>query len=829
MSKPTSSHFGDLTDAPAPSRLPRAARIMGALAVAVGGLAVVDWMLRARPLATEPVTATAPEVAIGWILCGLGLCAPADASRPAGRRARVALPALALALAAVALSRDLGRLHFHIDAVELVLIASALVARDAGGGAARWAQAPAIAAMVIAFMALVGHAFGVDGLIGIALHTQMTLAAAVGFLLLSVGFLLASPDDGVIARLTGDDAGGIVARRLVPVVVGLPLVIGWLRLQGERLGLYNLEFGVVLMVITTNLALLTVVLWTARALGRADHERVLAHRALRRANEDLERRVDERTGELLSAIAELRSEIDVRKRAEQLARTSEQRLRAVTETAHDGVISLTPDGSIQFVNPAAEAMFGRASNDLIGTPLASLIAERHRDALRDGLRAGPSADGSGGPGKTLELIGVRGDGRDLPIEVSLGRWTIGRDTLVTVIVRDITERKELQARVLLSDRMASVGTLAAGVAHEINNPLTYVIGNVELAERRLLGLQQRVVDRDPDSAAIRQQLGRVQELLGDVMEGGLRIRDIVTKLRTLTRADEEEQRLVDLRQVADSAINITWHEMKHRARLTRDYGEVRPVRGNTARLGQVLVNLLVNAAHAIQEGHADQNEIRIRIGMDGPDRIAVAVSDTGCGIAPDVIGRIFDPFFTTKAIGVGTGLGLSICHNIVSDAGGRIEVDTCVGKGTTFRVVLPTGEVATTAPAAEPPHPASRRRGRILVVDDEPKVAALFERALEAEHDVEVSTSGRDALARTAAGAPFDLILCDLMMPEMTGMELHAELERIAPALASRMIFITGGAFTTSAREFLERSHNPTLEKPFGNEELLALVGDLLR
>jgi PAS domain S-box-containing protein len=790
----------------------RAARALGAAAAAIGALAIAGWGFDAQRLTSVlagrgAITASA---AVALLLCGVALSIDGERSHTGiGRGARLALPALAVGLGLFSLREDASTgLGLVLIGSSLLLLASPEVRPR------RAAQVLAIAVLVIAYLAVIGHALGVKSVDGFS-PAQMALPSVAGFVLLSIGICCADPTTSLMAPLRGRDAGGILFRRLVPVVVAMPLGIGWLRLHGEQSGLYAREVGVGVMVLTANLALVAVVCWTARALSRLDQERSLAHSALQRTNEQLEQRVDARTRELLDAIASMRTEVDERQRAEQAARESELKLRAVTETAHDSVVSLASDGTIQYVNPATEGMFGHAAREMVGRSFSWLVPERCHGAYRDILARCLAPDASDTSGKAVELVGRRRDGREFPVELSLGRWSLGRDTFLTVIVRDITERKELQTRVLLSDRMASVGTLAAGVAHEINNPLTYIIGNVELIERRM-----KLLPPEPPLAPI-------QHAFGQVKDGALRVRDIVTKLRHLTRAEEEERHPVDLRTVADSAINIVWHELKHRARLVKRYGDVLPVLGNAARLGQVLVNLLVNAAQAIHEGHAERNEIAVSIEMRR-DRVVVAIRDTGCGIEPDALARIFDPFFTTKPIGVGTGLGLSICHNIVHAAGGEIEVDTAPGSGSCFRVLLPAVRAEAPVEVEPPPPPPAARRGRILVVDDEPGVASLCERALESAHEVVVSNSGKDALECLAVNAPFDLILCDLMMPEMTGMELHAELQRIAPALAARMVFVTGGAFTATAREFLERSANPALTKPFSVDQLLGMVDHVL-
>jgi CheY-like chemotaxis protein len=191
--------------------------------------------------------------------------------------------------------------------------------------------------------------------------------------------------------------------------------------------------------------------------------------------------------------------------------------------------------------------------------------------------------------------------------------------------------------------------------------------------------------------------------------------------------------------------------------------------------------------------------------------------------------RIFDPFFTTKPIGVGTGLGLAICHRIVTSMNGTISVESTPGTGTVFRVALPVAQAGPEI--AEPARPVAPpvRRGRILVVDDDPLVGSALRRMLSVDHTVTTKTSARDALAHLRAGEPCDIVICDVMMPEMTGIELHAELERTDPATADKIVFMTGGAFTPSARAFLEKVRNPRVDKPIDWPALKALVHNLVR
>ena len=355
------------------------------------------------------------------------------------------------------------------------------------------------------------------------------------------------------------------------------------------------------------------------------------------------------------------------------------------------------------------------------------------------------------------------------------------------ISRDVTDQRNIEEQLRLSDRMVSVGTLAAGIAHEINNPLTVVMANLEFAR------SERAT-----------QEGELSASLLDAHDAAKRVREIVRDVKIFTRTDEETTKGVDLRVVLDSAARIALNEIRHRAKVIREYGPARLVHGNEARLGQVFLNLLVNAAHAIDEGRAAANAITLVIHeMDG-NRVAVEVRDTG-----------------TKPVGTGPRLGLSISQRIVAGFGGTIEVESEPGKGTTFRVILPVALVEE--PVQRRPISTSlpARRARVVVIDDERSVLTATARILGPSHDVETFSSPLAALARLQSLPAVDVIFCDLMMPEMSGIELYAA---VPPALAERVVFLTGGAFTDKSRAFLDAPGRLVLEKPFDPPQLLESV-----
>jgi CheY-like chemotaxis protein len=305
-----------------------------------------------------------------------------------------------------------------------------------------------------------------------------------------------------------------------------------------------------------------------------------------------------------------------------------------------------------------------------------------------------------------------------------------------------------------------------------------------------------------------------------------RIHRIVRDLGSFSHADEDASVPMDVNLAVESALTMLRNELKYRARVERDLRATRLAQASAARLGQVFLNLILNAAQALDDADTKRNVVRVRSYDDGPD-VVIEVSDNGPGIAPEVLPRIFESFYTTKPRGMGTGLGLPISLGIVRGLGGEIAVETRPGQGTTFRVRLPAGEpsaatAVTPAPEATPVRGVTRRR--ILAVDDEALLLKAYRRMLSDAHDLTTALGGLEALRMLGQDAAFDVILCDLQMPEMSGMELHAAVRQQFPALADRFVFVTGGAFSGDARRFLEESVAVVLHKPFRIEDLLKVV-----
>jgi two-component system NtrC family sensor kinase len=491
-------------------------------------------------------------------------------------------------------------------------------------------------------------------------------------------------------------------------------------------------------------------------------------------------------------------------------------LQATLESMVDGVLVVDDKGAVRQTNTSFARALGYDREALLGKRLSELLAPSAQLAtvrILDEVVHGEVR------GRELPFRTASGEPLLLSVNASAQRdATAGRLAGVVLVARDESELKKAQTQLQLSDRLATMGTLAAGVAHEINNPLSFVIGNLDFVSEEVDALADRVPV---------ETLTELARALCAAKSGADRVRQIVRDLKGFARVDEDAVSRVSLSRIVDSAAQMVRHELRHRTTLTKDYEPSPLVAANEARLLQVFLNLIQNAAQSIPAGNAEKNRIHLTTGTTADGMAFASVEDSGAGIAPQDLPRVFDAFFTTKAVGVGTGLGLSISHKIVTSFGGTIDVTSNVGVGTTFRVVLPAApaESAVKVPADRPSRGSNRpaHRKRVLVIDDEVEVGRSIERILGRDHDV-VSVSGGEAALILFADRPWDVVLCDLMMPDMTGVEVYRRAVAENPELAHRFVFLTGGTFDDVVRAFLLGVPNGLVEKPFDTRELRALV-----
>jgi PAS domain S-box-containing protein len=396
------------------------------------------------------------------------------------------------------------------------------------------------------------------------------------------------------------------------------------------------------------------------------------------------------------------------------------------------------------------------------------------------------------------------------------------------VSRDISELRHLQAATIQDDRVRAMGALAASVAHEINNPLTYVLNYLESAELQVQELAEVLAGREPasepgyynnklgDRPALADSLKRLQEHLLPVRKGVARIATITRDLKAFSRPDETRSESVDPGQVVQAVLNLMRKETEARARLELALQPTPPVIGNEARLIQVVMNLLLNAVQCLPDRDPRLNRVGVGVRAEAGS-VLIEVADTGPGVPPADRQRIFEPFFTTKRPGQGTGLGLFVCRKIVRSLGGDVTVHDGPGGGALFRVTLPAAAPAepTTPPPERSPGSGPLAGARLLVIDDDSLVAESLANQLRAAgHTVTVQTDGARALETVLAGS-FDLVYCDLMMPGMTGMDIAAVLKARAPEHLQRVVFMTGAAFTPRAASFVADHASVCVEKPF--------------
>ena len=426
--------------------------------------------------------------------------------------------------------------------------------------------------------------------------------------------------------------------------------------------------------------------------------------------------------------------------------------------------------------------------------------------------------------------GVTRGALELHLERAL---TESEQQLLTRVEQEIAQALEgfaLRDAIAQSDRLASIGVLAAGIAHEINNPLTYMSLGLHDIQKRLRRSDRPDGDEIGSYANADHGSREISRRVDQVLHGCERITKIVRELTAFAR-DGDNIRTMRVGDAIETAVAMATHQIKHRARLIVRDEATATVQADHGRLTQVFLNLMVNAAHAIPDGNSDDHQIVVSSRDDG-DHVVVAIIDTGHGIAPHDLPHVFEPFFTTKNSMGGSGLGLAISHKITRSLGGTIHAESTLGSGSTFTVRLPSSAAQTAAPSSATRPVATRwprsTRSRILVVDDDKPVAQAIATTLEG-HEVTIVGSGSEAKRMIENSAEFDVIVCDVMMPDDNGPDLHAWIEGRFGALADRIIFLTGGAFTRGTEAFLEARRSRVMFKPFDPEALTHLVAETLR
>jgi two-component system, cell cycle sensor histidine kinase and response regulator CckA len=471
--------------------------------------------------------------------------------------------------------------------------------------------------------------------------------------------------------------------------------------------------------------------------------------------------------------------------------------RGVLSAIPDGVTVLR-DGLIYYANAAFLVLVGHDDQSIVGLPFADLIAEEDREDFARRDASDPSV--------------VRMHSRDSGMRIveisAAGSISFEGEPATILLARDITERRIAEEQLARAERFAALGELAAGVAHELNNPMAYVLLNLELMRTH--------IERNADAA--------LHEPVHEALDGVRRMKEIATELRAFSRSDGPgELEAVDVQRAVNSAVNIAQNQIRHRAEVRRELGEGLFVAAREGQLVQVLVNLLLNAAQAIPEGDERRHVIGIRARKKPDNRVEISVDDTGPGFPAEILPRLFHPFATTKARGQGSGLGLAISRRIVERFKGEIRAENQPGGGAILTFHLPAAGPSAGPPSVRQARERPRERGlKVLVVDDEPAIGRALRRVLAA-HQLTVLSDGYEAIEHLYREA-FDVIVCDLMMPGLSGHKLFETVCEVRPELRRRFVFISGGAVTSEAASFLDKCECPVLPKPFSNIAVVEAV-----
>jgi PAS domain S-box-containing protein len=528
---------------------------------------------------------------------------------------------------------------------------------------------------------------------------------------------------------------------------------------------------------------------------------------------------DEALLEVMGHIGTQLGRVVERQRAEEALRASEVRFRSVVQSANDAIIIADSQGRIMTWNPGAQAIFGYTEAEVLGKSLTLLMPARYHEAHQRGMERLRAGGRSRLVGRTVEFHGLRKDGSEFPLELSMAVWQTGGSTFCSGMIRDITERQQAteqlqrqQEALYQREKLAAMGSLLASVAHELNNPLSVVMVEAELLSQEF-------------------ESAELVERIKAISQSAERCVHIVRNFLALARQNPPQRTSVTLNTVVEEALALLAYTLRVDDIEVEQQlaAELPPLWADPHQLYQVVVNLLTNAHQALRESTSPRR-LTLTTQYDASRQVvSLEVADTGPGIPTELQERIFEPFFTTKPPGVGTGLGLPFCKGIIEGHGGSIRVVSAAGHGTRFRIELPV----EATPSAGVPAPVSRTQppveGKtILIIDDEPGITSALAYLLRRDkHTVETAANGRLGLAKLRERT-YDLILCDLRMPELDGPGFYHELEHSYPHLLGRVVFLTGDTLSPEAREFLEKIGVARLSKPFRAAEVRQAVQQAL-
>jgi PAS domain S-box-containing protein len=523
---------------------------------------------------------------------------------------------------------------------------------------------------------------------------------------------------------------------------------------------------------------------------------------------------DETKSRSLVLLADLRA----RRLAERAYRRAEERFERLVETLASGVWILR-SGRIIYANRAGAELLAADRNLLVGVAFAELCEPEDQGVFLENL-------GRVSKGESVSPLEYRlraRDQRQLIVEMSTVALEYDGGQAVLAFGRDVTLRKRAEQGQLRADRLSALGLLAGGMAHALNNPLTYVLLNLEHVARHLPSLAS-------DRLAVTDVVARLEE----AREGAERMATIVKRMRGFARTEETASRVLDVRSVIESVVELIGHELHHRGKLTMRFDAMPQVIANQSKLEQICLGLLLFAAEMLPDDVSRRPEVRLSLGVDERHFAVLEVVCEGCTMEDGEIERLLDPFAQSDESRA-AGFGLSVCRGLVEQLGGTLVAHAFPGNGLLLRTSLPCIQASrakeSSVPRSERPSvaPSAMGRGRILVVDDDPGIGKALRLLFEDEHDVTCFVDPQEALRELLRDAGYDLVFCDLMMPKLSGMDLYQVLRFNRPGYESRMVFMTGGAFTAAARAFLAQVTNARIEKPFNVQALRFLLKQRIR
>ncbi|MEM9729098.1 MAG: ATP-binding protein [Myxococcota bacterium] len=506
------------------------------------------------------------------------------------------------------------------------------------------------------------------------------------------------------------------------------------------------------------------------------------------------------------------------------AHGSETQSRLLMTRATDGIVVVDSEHRVVFANPAACGLLGSDNNASLGAIFRDKMPTEGQPEIYPVTHANGTL--SSVTGTAIHSIW---DGQEATI-VQL------QPTLKPSVPPPPGPR-------VPEDRLRAIGRLAAGLAHEVNNPLTFVLANLESLRESHQSLRRFVRDLQSDlandgeispmgfqqlsdEAKLQEVIDDAADMLTDCYKGMHRIQDIARSLGTFSRSVDEQAEMTDVARVVDDACAMVFNQIRYRARLVKRFEPIPMLPAYPGRIAQALVNLLTNAADAIDGGAYDKHRIVVSTRLES-DEVIIGVSDTGMGIDDSDRARIFTPGFTTKAHDGGMGLGLTLCKRVAEEHGGRVVVHGLPDRGTRFELVIPvdTGLEPVERPReSRPISEAPTSRARILIVDDDAMVLSALRRRLRRRYDIVTVLGGVEALARLEEDPEFDAVICDLMMPEVDGKSFYETTQKLYPQLADSIVFMSGGAFTPRLRKFAASVSNPVLQKPVTREHLESML-----